>query len=95
MTRHPPISKHEAPESTTPVWVPVIPDPDLQDASEENPALRTWISALASQAAATMEDNREEQLYGQAPDALRQTGIDPTAEAIETWVNERGSQLPS
>lgn len=88
MSRHPP-----KPEGTTeigsPVWAPVKPDPDLDEASTEDPALRSWMSALASQGQATMEDNIADQLYNQAPDVLRRTGIDPTNKAIEAWVTEQ------
>lgn len=60
------------------------PSPDLPGADQPLP--QSWSAALRSQGAATMRDHREEQLMSQAPDALRQMGIDPTIEQIETWV---------
>ena len=89
MSRHPPKPKEPPPEINSPVWAPAKPDPDLDEASTEDPALRSWMSALASQGQATMDDNIEDQLYSQAPDILRRTGIDPTDEAIEAWVTEQ------
>lgn len=97
MTPHPrprtPTSRHGPASSplvsTSPAWEPARPDDDLLDASREDPALASWIDSLAAQAGATMADNLEEQLYSQAPDALRQAGIDPTAETVEAWVTEQ------
>lgn len=88
MSRHPPVPDETSPVTATPNWDPVAPDADLDEAMED-PALASWLGPLASQGQATMDDNLEEQLYSQAPDALRQSGIDPTPEAIEAWVTER------
>ena len=88
MSRHPPV-----PEASAPTWAPVHPDSDLEEASTENPSLASWIASLASQGQAAMDDNLEELLYSQAPDALRQAGTAPTAEAIETWVAEQAHRL--
>ncbi len=89
MSRHPPVPDETPPVTAAPNWEPVQPDPDLDEAATENPSLASWIDSLASQARAAMGDNLEEQLYSQAPDALRRSGIDPTAEAIEIWVTEQ------
>lgn len=89
MSRHPPVPDETSPATAKPTWNPVKPDPDLDEAATEDPSLASWMGSLASQGQAAMDDNREEQLYGQAPDALRQSGIDPTPEAIDAWVTEQ------
>lgn len=73
----------------TPMWEPTPDDPDLRQAAEENPSVAGWIEALASLGKATANDNLEEQLYDQAPDALRQLGIEPTPTAIDDWVRSQ------
>jgi len=89
MSRHPPVPDGISPMASAPTWAPVHPDPDLEEAATEDPSLAPWIASLASQGQAAMDDNLEELLYSQAPDALRQAGIDPTVDAIETWVAEQ------
>ena len=86
MTRHPPASDPTSPDISAPIWAPATPDPDLEDATTDTPSLAPWIRALSSQGQTAMDDNLEEQLYSQAPDALRRAGLDPTPEAIENWV---------
>lgn len=86
MTPHPPVPDPTTPDLSAPTWAQGPPDADLEVATEEDPSLGSWITSLASQGRATMDDNLEEQLYSQAPDALRQAGLDPTPETIETWV---------
>lgn len=91
--RHGPATN--SPAFATPVWEPTHPDDNLLDAARVDPKLASWIGSLQAQGEATMADNREEQLYSQAPDALRQAGIDPTAETIEAWVTEQIRLRPS
>lgn len=89
MSRHPPVPDGTSPTTSAPTWTPVNPDPDLEEALTENSSLASWIASLASEGQAALDDNLEELLYSQAPDALRQAGMDPTADAIETWVAEQ------
>lgn len=89
MSRHPPVPDETSRATATPAWDPVKPDLDLDEATTEDPSLASWMESLASQGQAAIEDNNEEQLYSQAPDALRQSGIDPTPDAIEAWVTEQ------
>ena len=77
------------PLAATPMWSPIEPDADIQEAAAESPAMGTWLRALTKQGEATMRDSNEERLYGQAPDVLRQAGIDPTPEAIDDWVTSQ------
>lgn len=86
MTRHPPASDPTSPDISAPTWTPAPPDPDLEEATRDAPSLAPWIAALSSEGQTAMDDNLEEQLYNQAPDAIRQAGLDPTPEAIENWV---------
>lgn len=86
MVRHP---EPLPPETGTSMWSPAQPDPDLEDAAENDPATASWLTALDSQSRATMRDHQEELLYSQAPDALRQAGIEPTETAVGDWVQER------
>lgn len=71
--------------TTTPMWEPVPED----ETTPEEPHLSSWMRALHAQGEATMMDSREEQLYSQAPDALQQAGIQPSAERIEAWVIQK------
>ena len=89
MTPHSPVPNRTTPDLSAPTWPPVPPNPDLDEATTEDPSLGSWVTALASQGQTAMDDNLEEQLYSQAPDALRQAGLDPTPEAIESWVTAR------
>lgn len=90
-----PETRHTPGEPTlvtaTPLWEPIEtdpdPDPDLAEATQDDPSLAAWMEALASLSVATMSDNLEEQLYSQAPDALTRQGIAPSPEAIEDWVS--------
>lgn len=70
----------------TPMWETDLDDPDLNRAAHENPTIATWLDALADLGQTILADNREDLLYSQAPDALRQQSIEPTTEAIEGWV---------
>ncbi len=88
--------RHELHPSTTistPIWDPVVTDSDLTEAAMETPTISAWLNALASLGEATMSDSRDQQLYAQAPDALRQRSIEPTSEAIDRWVEERRVDL--
>lgn len=81
--RQTPHDEHQStPVTTTPMWEMVPED----ETTPEEPHLRAWTGALAAQGEATMTDSWEDQLYSQAPDALRQAGIQPSAERIEAWV---------
>lgn len=86
MTRQPPEPNPISRQATAPTWAPASPDPDLEEATREDPSLASWMTSLAEQGRATMDDSLEERLYSQAPDALRQAGIEPAPEAIEAWV---------
>ncbi len=94
MAQHLQPRTHRQPAEPTQVtatlnWAPTEPDQDLAEATQNDPNLAGWMEALASQSQATMNDSAEEQLYGQASDALMQLGIDPTPEAIEDWVTRQ------
>lgn len=69
-----------------PMWETDTADPDLDRAAHENPTVATWLHTLASLGETTMVENRDDLLYSQAPDALRQQSVEPTPEAIEAWV---------
>jgi hypothetical protein len=70
----------------TPMWETSPADPDLSRAAHDHPTVATWLDALAGLGETALTDNREEQLYSQAPDALRQRSIEPSPEAVEAWV---------
>lgn len=78
----------QSPQRAEPMWSQPAADPDLDEARTD-PAMASWLAALEEQGQATMKDNREELLYHQAPDALRQTAIDPTETAVEDWVQQQ------
>lgn len=75
--------------TSTPTWESLTPDSDLTQAAREHQTVETWLDALASLGEATIQDNQDDQLYDQAPDALRQRSTAPTADAIEAWVEEQ------
>lgn len=74
--------------TSTPTWQPETTDDDLTAAAREHPTVGAWLNALASLGEATIVESNDQQLYAQAPDALRQQSIYPTPEAIERWVDE-------
>jgi hypothetical protein len=73
--------------TASPMWDPAPDDHDLQEASNEDPAIAAWLTALASLGETTMQDLEIEHRYSQAPDALRRKGIEPTPAAIDAWVH--------
>jgi hypothetical protein len=74
--------------TNTSTWQTETTDDDLTSAAREHPTVDAWLDALASLGEATMVDNNDQQLYAQAPDALRRRSIERTPEAIERWVDE-------
>lgn len=81
------------PTTGNPMWE-TAPDPDLDRAARDHPTVNAWLDALARLGETTLADNRDEHLYNQAPDALRQQSIEPTPEAIDDWVQvQRGSRV--
>lgn len=59
MSRHSPVPHPNCSETSVPRWTPVLPDPDLEEATSEDPTLRTWITSLASHERAAMAYNLE------------------------------------
>ena len=77
------------------MWETPRDDPDLNEAAQENPSVATWVGALTSLGETTLTDSRNEMLYSQAPDALRQQSIEPTPDAIEDWVQAHRNRPPT
>lgn len=73
----------------TPMWEPAPVDPDLSRAAHENPTVDIWLDTLAGLGETTLAESRDDLLYSQAPDALRQQSIEPTPDAVDAWVRAR------